>query len=190
MVADGVDDPAWCTDRLWLRRPDHGDVDEVLRLHQDAFATAHNPGDALADRGQAVVLLRRWLQHWDDHGIGYCVVSWRDDVEVLGVCGVKVMTLDERPVFNLLYRLSPTVWGHGIATEAAAEMTSRAAHHRYGLPVVARVRPGNRASAAVARNVGLHRAPHLDAPGQDGPNDVYILESKRCDTWPPAPPSR
>lgn len=190
MVAGGVGDPPWRTDGLCLRRPHRGDVDEMLCLHQDALATAHNPGDALADRGQAVVLLCRWLQHWDDHGIGYCIVTWRDDVEVLGVCGVKVMTLDERPVFHLLYRLTPTVWGHRIATEAAAELVARAAHHRYGLPVVARVRPSNRASAAVARNVGLHRAPHLDAPGQDGPDDVYILESKPWDTGPPTPPSR
>lgn len=68
---------------------------------------AHNPGDALADRPAAQQLLQRWSEQWARHGVGYSDISWRDDPEVLGFCGVKVMTLRGRPVSNLFYRLDP-----------------------------------------------------------------------------------
>lgn len=176
MSVGGAAVHVWLTDRLRLRRPTLGDVDVVLRLHQDPSAIAHNPADALAHHGQSTELIKAWLQQWDEHGIGYCMVSWRCDVEVLGLCGVKVLTMDGLQVFNLLYRLSPTTWGQGVATEAAGAMIERARHHQLGLPVVARVRPDNPASAGVALAAGLHRAPHLDTHGEDGPEEVYVSE--------------
>ncbi len=122
MSGSDVGGPVWHTERLSLRCPSVDDVDDVFCLLQDSLATLHNPSDALTDRDQAAALVERWRHHWDDHGIGYCAVSWRDDTAVLGLCGVKVMALHERQAFNLLYRLSPPVWGRGVATEAATEL--------------------------------------------------------------------
>ncbi len=101
------------------------------------------------------------------------MVTWRDTADVLGVCGLKQMTLHGRTVWNLLYRLDPDVWGRGIATEAATAVVQRAAAHHPDHPVVARVRPANLASARVARNAGLVRAPELDTDGEDGPDQLY-----------------
>lgn len=179
MAVDGASDRVWLTPRLRLRRPTRGDAEPVLRLHQDPLAIEHNPADALVSREQAVALVDRWSQHWDEHGIGYCMVSWRSGGELLGVCGVKVITLQGRQVFNLLYRLSPAVWGHGVATEAATAVVERARAHELGLPIVARVRPANRASAGVALAAGLRRAPDLDADGEDGPDHIYSSEARR-----------
>lgn len=148
----------------------------MLLLHQDPAAIKHNPADALSHREQAVALVDRWGRHWDAYDIGYAMVSWRCNAQVLGVCGVKVMTLRGRRVFNLLYRLRPDVWGRGVATEAATAVVSRARHHELGLPVIARVRPDNRASAAVALSAGLRRAPELDTDGEDGPEQVYTSD--------------
>lgn len=146
-------------------------------MHQDPLATAHNPADALEDEREAQQLVRRWMKHWEDHGIGYEIVSWREDVAILGVCGVKVMTLDGRPVLNLLYRLHPVAWGRGVASEAASAVVQRALRHRSGLPVVARVRPDNHSSARVALAAGLIRAEHLDTRGEDGPEHLYVSET-------------
>lgn len=161
------------TARLRLRRPTLCDTEAVLGLHSDPPAIPHNPADALTDLGQAQARIEAWMQHWDQHGIGYCLVSWLDDAEVLGVYGVKVLTLDGARVFNLLYRLNPSWWGQGVATEAASAVIERARHHQLGLRVVARVRPDNHASAGVAVAAGLRRAPHLDTRGKDGPEEVY-----------------
>ncbi len=176
MSGSDVGGPVWHTERLSLRRPSVDDVDDVFCLLQDSLATLHNPSDALTDRDQAAALVERWRHHWDDHGIGYCAVLWRDDTAVLGLCGVKVMALHERQAFNLLYRLSPRVWGRGVATEAATELVLRATAHQLQLPVVARVRPQNRASAAVALKAGLQRAAQWDSTGEDGPEEMYLVE--------------
>jgi RimJ/RimL family protein N-acetyltransferase len=42
-----------------------------------------------------------------------------------------------------------------------------------GLPVIARVRPANVASARVAERAGLVRAEHLDTDGADGPDLIF-----------------
>lgn len=162
------------TARLVLRQPVLGDVGVVLRLHQDLRATAHNPGDALEDETAARRRLIQWRQHWEHHGVGYWALSWRhDQAGVLGFCGVKVMTLHGRDVSNLLYRLDPQVWCRGVATEAASAVVQNTLQHSPDRPVIARVRPDNRASARVAIKAGLVRATELDTPGEDGLDHIY-----------------
>lgn len=174
---------AWTTARLGLRRPTVADVGEVLRLHQDLRATQHNPADALEDETAARQLVQTWVQHWDDHAIGYWMLSWRVDAAVLGVCGVKVMTINGRQVLNLLYRLHPAAWGQGVASEAAVAVVNRAVQHHQGLPVVARVRPDNYASARVALAARLVRAEHLDIEGEAGAEHLFV--SRAPATLPP-----
>jgi len=179
-VAHGPGDPpaegTWATARLAGRPPAPEDAPAVLALHQDPQAVAHNPGDHLDDLSAARARVERWVQHWHEHGTGCSLLSWRGDEALLGVCGVKLMRLHERPVLNLLYRLHPSVWGRGVGTEAATAVVARARRHRLALPVVARVRPANHASARVALAAGLRRCPHLDTVGEDGPEDLYAVD--------------
>ena len=144
----------------------------ILRLHQDRLAIAHNPSDALADEPAARQLLRRWTNHWDRHGIGYWAIQERTGPDVVGFCGIKIMTMHGRSVANLFYRLDPAYWGRGLAAEAASIAVDRAGAHS-ARPIVARVRPENHASARVAVKAGLVRVPDLDTHGEDGPDHVY-----------------
>lgn len=160
------------TARLSLRPPESGDVAAVLAVHADPAACAHNPADALTTVEEAGALVARWRDHWRRHGFGYWVVREHGEADVLGFCGLKVMALRDEPVLNLFYRFSPACWGRGVATEAATEVVRWAAG--LGTLVVARVRPANVASRRVAERAGLTRAEHLDGPGQDGPDWVYV----------------
>jgi [ribosomal protein S5]-alanine N-acetyltransferase len=161
------------TERLVLRRPNDADVPVILRLHQHPLAVAHNPADALENEESARQLLSRWILQWEEYGVGYWAVSCRDEASVVGFCGVKTMLLHERPILNLFYRFDPDRWGLGIATEAATAVVSRARQLRPDLPIIARVRPDNVASARVAVKCGLTRAPDLDTAGQDGIDLIY-----------------
>jgi RimJ/RimL family protein N-acetyltransferase len=169
------------TPRLSLRRPGVADLDVVLRLHQNPLTVAHNPSDALADRPAAQRLLQRRIDHWVRHGAGYWAVSWRDDPEVPGFCGVKVMTLRGRPVSNLFYRLDPCAWGQGVGSEAAAAVVEWCRQVHPGAPVIARVRPANHTSARVALKAGLARAAEFDSIGEDGPDWIFASPG-----WTPA----
>lgn len=83
------------------------------------------------------------------------------------------MQLRGHPVLNLFYRLDPSACGQGIATEAATAVVDWARTHQAECPVVARVRPGNLASARVAIKAGLQRAEHLDEYGEDGLDLIF-----------------
>ena len=54
-------------------------------------------------------------------------------------------------------------------------MVGWAARTRPGERLVARVRPGNLASARVAAKAGLVRAADLDTAGEDGPDHIWVL---------------
>jgi [ribosomal protein S5]-alanine N-acetyltransferase len=86
------------TERLLMRRRIPRDVMAILAIHRNPAAVAHNPSDALADMAQAEALLTRWLDHWQRFG--------------------------DQPVLNLLYRLDPSAWGDGIATEASSAVVT------------------------------------------------------------------
>jgi RimJ/RimL family protein N-acetyltransferase len=143
--------------------PSARDAGVILRVHRDPRACAHNPDDMIASPAEAVDRCRLWREHWVRHGFGYWVLRpLVRPAEVVGFCGLKVMTLHGEPVLNLFYRLVPSAWGAGLATEAASAVVEWAAGHAAGRPVIARVRPANVASARVATRVGLRRAAHLD----------------------------
>lgn len=159
------------TARLRLRRPAPADVDLIHTVHSDARCCVHNPADMLTSHTEAADLYHRWDEHWQHHGLGYWIVH--GDGHDLGFCGLKVMTLQNHGVLNLCYRFKPSAWGQGVATEATAVVVDWADARRPDVPVVARVRPANVASQRVAVKVGLQRAEHLDAQGEDGLDWVY-----------------
>ncbi|MFF5233452.1 GNAT family N-acetyltransferase [Dactylosporangium sp. NPDC000521] len=137
-------------------------------------------------RSEALERLHHWTTDWDRHGLGYWTVLTAPasaPPALVGFCGLKIMPLLGEPALNLFYRLAPTAWHQGYATEAAAAAVAWAARHRPDLPLVARVRPDNLASQRVATRIGLHRAPHLDHGGEDGPDLPYQATH-------PRPPSR
>lgn len=74
--------------------------------------------------------------------------------------------LELTPVWDLLYRMDPAVWGRGIATEAASAALGDVLQRRPGRMVIARVRPAHHARAAVAIKARSRRAPELDAVGE------------------------
>ncbi|MGO1052474.1 GNAT family N-acetyltransferase [Crossiella sp. CA198] len=163
------------TGRLILSRPDAGDIEAILAIHADPLACAHNPGDALSSRAEAEELFGRWDEHWRRHGFGYWVLRRPGTPDPIGFCGLKRMELPGRPVLNLLYRLAPAAWGAGLGAEAATAVVTWARTELPGQLVIARVRPDNHASHRVARRAGLRRVPHVDAPGFDGPDQIYEL---------------
>jgi RimJ/RimL family protein N-acetyltransferase len=91
------------------------------------------------------------------------------------------MRLHGHDILNLLYRLDPPAWGDGVATEAATVVVNWATAQLTGEPIIARVRPDNIASAQVAQRAGLERAEHLDTPGEDGVDWIFVKN------WPYAP---
>ena len=114
------------------------------------------------------MLIGRWLDHWNRHGFGNCSVVEQSTGRVIGNCGVRRMIVHELPVLNLMFRFQPETWGNGYATEAASTLVQWAQSTLPNEVVLARIRPNNLASQAVARKLGLVRDQALDDFGEDG----------------------
>ena len=108
-------------------------------------------------------MLDAFIQAWDEYGISYWSVEFEG--ELIGVAGIEPLEFGDRSCWNLYYRLTPSAWGKGLASEAAREAVSVAAAVEPEWPVVARTRPGNLPSARVAQRAGLERRSDLDADG-------------------------
>jgi [ribosomal protein S5]-alanine N-acetyltransferase len=162
------------TARLSLLRPTPADIDSIFSIHSDKRACAHNPSDALATPDEAHQLYRRWDEHWRRFGFGYWVVRRRGSDAPIGFCGIKVTRFNGGDVVNLFYRFDPAAWGNGLATEAATAVTGWAAENIPDRALIARIRPQNVASQRVAIHAGLARAEHLDTPGEDGTDWIFV----------------
>ena len=150
------------TERLVQRRPAAEDGAAMFAVHGDPQTNRYNPYGPDPDLATSEEVLRQWLRQWDDDGFGYWAVTLLTDPVVIGFGGVRRVTWRDRDILNLYYRFTPGVWGHGYATETARAAVGLVREHLSALPVVARVRSVNIASARTAERAGLVRRPDLD----------------------------
>ena len=148
----GDDGATLTTERLRLRPWTHSPAD-IARL-TDLYGrdevtrwlggTPSVPPDELVDRWAAV--------HARDGRFG-CWAIEREDGVVAGTVLLKPLPNGVGEV-EVGWHLHPDSWGHGYATEAARAVIRRG--FEAGLPeVYAVVRPGNEASLAVCRRLGM-----------------------------------
>lgn len=161
------------TQRLTLRRPVEGDVEAMFRIHGDPETYRFTPISPDPDRATSAETLGRWLQGWRENGYGYWAVLIAPDDAVVGFGGVRRFDWQGRDILNLYYRFTPSVWGRGYATETARAAVDLARRYLRRLPVVARIRPANVASARVAERAGLSL--HLLQPDVD--TDGHLIFS-------------
>lgn len=147
---------------LLLRPLTAVDVEALIDIETDPRTTRHSPAGP-PTREQAEQLLLSVVAAWDAGGLHYWAVE--HEQLLVGTAGLRPVMLQDRQCLNLYYRLSPDVWGGGLATQAAQEAVACAAELPGGLPVVARTRPSNAAAQRVALKAGLGRREDLDSSG-------------------------
>jgi RimJ/RimL family protein N-acetyltransferase len=149
------------TDRLLLRRPAISDVDACFVVHGDAKTNRYNPAGADPDRAASERRLAIWLDQWHSDHVGYWIAHTRQR-QLVGFGGVALLDFAGREVLNLYFRLTPTMWGKGYATELGVHAVQLATEHFAQLPIIARTRADNGSAAATAVRCGLARRPDLD----------------------------
>lgn len=113
---------------------------------------------------------------WHELGIGYSLLSWHGDDSVFGVCGVRLMTLHDRP--NAQPAVPPEAVGMGPRRRyrggqrrrrSCAPPPPHPARGRPGPPRQPRQRPRR-----PGRRPQEH--PELDTQGEDGLEDLYAID--------------
>lgn len=159
--------PIWSlvhTARLTLRRLQPADGPAMFAVHGDPATYHYTPARPHPDLATSEEMLRSCLNSWDTYGVGYWAVALtREEETIIGFGGVEYRVWSEHEVLNLYYRLTPSAWGQGYATELARAAVSLARTYLPRWPVVARTRAENIPSIRTAERVGLIRRPDLDS---------------------------
>ncbi len=162
------------TDRLVLREWQPADAPLMAAINTDPEVTRYlnRPVDAAAVEAFYDVVTR----HWQTHGFGPWVVEARDARGLLGFAGlmhVPPFLAEAGPSPELGWRLAPSAWGRGFATEAAAAARDDA-FARLGLSeIISIIHPENARSRRVAVKLGMRQVREIDNP----------VIGRRVDIW-------
>lgn len=150
------------TERLRLRLPTLADVNVLGEVVGDAEVVRFLGGQ-IAPPEEYEAILGRWLQRWDDHGMGPFMVERRDDGVFVGRTGILVWDVRgwthtgvPEPEFaqpEVGWAFARAAWGNGFATEAARAVIEWT-RERGVRGLVSVIAPANVRSQRVAERLG------------------------------------
>lgn len=147
--------PTLNTARLTLRSfsMDDAPAYAAIRLHEKVIDWLPRPPEGETRAETADRTIRHFQNCWTQHGVGPWAVCERETGRLLGQCGLRYLE-DFRNV-EVLWTIDPAYWGHGYASEAAAEAL-RFGFEQAGLKeIFAITMPTNLASRKVMEKIGL-----------------------------------
>ncbi len=171
------------TARLILRRWQPSDALEMAAINgdQEVARYLNGPTDSLA----IAAFYAQMLAHWERHGFGLWALESTEPasagrfVGFAGLAHVPSFLSAAGPSPELGWRLAPSAWGRGLATEAAAAARDDA-FERLGLPeLISIIHPRNVRSQRVAQKVGLRRWRVIENPLLGVETDVWRIEAPR-----------
>ena len=141
------------TARLRLRPVTGEDIDVLHRLWTEPGVRKHLFDDETIARERAAGEVERSQEAFRSSCGGLWTVGLHGDSSLAGFCGYRFF--HDPPELQLLYGLTTSLWGRGLATEAARAMI-RYGFETCGLPrVVASADAPNIASLRVMEKAGL-----------------------------------
>jgi RimJ/RimL family protein N-acetyltransferase len=179
--------PRLTTARLLLREWRAEDREPFAELNADQRVATFL--SRTLDRAASDAFVDRIVAGWRSDGYGLWAVERRDDGAFLGFIGLAAPAFEAAftPCVEVGWRLGPTAWGHGYATEGA-----RAAL-RFGFEdldldeIVSFTVPGNLKSRAVMERLGMTRDPSEDFDNptlpEGHPIRRHVLYRLRRDDW-------
>jgi RimJ/RimL family protein N-acetyltransferase len=143
------------TSRLTMRPFAEADVQAAFRWFGDSAVMRFTPGGPNRSIAQTRARIARYLSHQTTHGFSKWIIEERMSSLPVGDAGLLV--LDEYGWIDLGFRLAPSHWGQGYATEAASAWV-RAAFDEFLLARLgAFTHPENLASIRVLEKLGFRR---------------------------------
>ena len=145
------------TDRLLLREFVEEDAEAFFKLNSHPEVLRFVPDKPLRNVEQArQILLDHPIADYRKHGFGRGACILKSTREQIGFAGLKY--LEELHEVDVAYRLLPTHWGQGFATEAA-RASVRFGFTQLGLKrIIGLAMPEHVASVRVLGKVGLRYA--------------------------------
>jgi RimJ/RimL family protein N-acetyltransferase len=120
----------------------------------------------------------RFAAHWAQHGFGLWGATLLHTNEVIGFVGLAhpLWFPARAHEVEVGWRLHPSFWGHGYATEGGRAALTAAKEHLGLDRVIAVIDPGNAASLAVAARLGLALESVEAHPQRPGDIHIYAID--------------
>ena len=157
------------TARLLLSPAGEADIEPLHRLWIEPGVRRFLWDDEVipVDRARAVVL--DTIEHWASRHCGLWTLVPSADAPLVGFCGFRPAEWAEAP--ELLFGLSATHWGRGLALEAARAAATYGFDTLHAARIVAATDPPNTASVTVLERLGMR----FERQGQlDGPDTLFF----------------
>ena len=136
------------TPRLTLRPFSEDDLDALSALMVNKDFMRFSPG--VFSREQTAGFLKK-VRGRDREGLpSQFALVFRPEQKLIGYCGFFLQTLDDMDELEIAYRLDPSYWGQGLATEAARAVRNHAFNDLQLARVISLIHPDNIASRRVA----------------------------------------
>ena len=169
------------TERLILREilaTDRDDLYEMDSDHQVPKFIFNQPVQSMEEIDNAI----KYIQNqYIENGIGRWAVVSLDTNEMIGWCGLKLLTepVNGRVnVYDLGYRFKQRHWGNGYASEACNAIIDYAKNKLKLDSLIATVHPENTGSKNVLKKLGFNFGEQFDYDGSPAIWCELNLESK------------
>jgi ribosomal-protein-alanine N-acetyltransferase len=141
------------TRRLSMRPFTMNEADALHHLWTDPQVRRYLWDDIVIPRERATEVVENSIASFAQRGFGLWAVFPKDKDELIGFCGFRLF--DDPPEVEILYGISPSHWGQGLATEAAQAML-RCGFEEHGFErIFAGADPPNAASFRVMEKCGM-----------------------------------
>ena len=163
------------TPRLLLREFSSGDVDALAEIIGNPKVMEFSTnGPCTEDDTRQFI---DWcLDSYRDNGFGQWAVVDRLSGAVIGFCGLSHVELDGAQEIEVGYRLAPSVWGQGLASEAAEAALEYGFSHCGIDSIIAIIATRHVVSAGVAEKVGFR----IDTRTKYRGSDVIIYRKRHA----------
>ncbi len=161
------------TERLMLRRLVPDDFAALYALYSDPEIRRYFPeGTLSADETREE--LQWFLNGHPRHPeLGLWATIHKPTGRFIGRCGLLPWTIDGRPEVEVAYLLDKAYWGQGLATEVGLALVAYGFQQLDLKRLVCLIDPGNAASQAVARRIGMTLAGERE--DEKGPYLLFAL---------------
>ncbi|WP_157958312.1 GNAT family N-acetyltransferase [Salinicola lusitanus] len=142
------------TSRLRLRELAYSDHAELAKILADREVMHFSMrGPLTNDQTSAFIEANHSL--YRERQFGMWAVEQSADGALIGFCGLSPIDLAGKEEIELGYRLTPSAWGKGLATEAACATVKQGINNCCLDSIIAIVASSHPASASVARKAGM-----------------------------------
>ena len=165
------------SERLVLRPWTRDDLEPLTAIHLDPDVMRYVGDGQPRGREGTQASIERWERGLVEHGHGLLAAELRATGELAGMAGLAVPTFlpEILPAVEVGYRLKRSLWGQGLATEAARALVGHAFGPLGLTRLVAIAHVDNAASRRVLEKLGMRPERETLVPGSETRVCVYEL---------------